>query len=100
MFDTKLKTIALVFRLLTDLFYIADIIVRILTSIPQVKSSAPNSKAKKSVKDVLAIAKRAWEKANRLYILIDILAILPISEVNNPFSGVIKLLKFPLSLVN
>ena len=48
--DTKLKTIALVFRLLIDHFYSVDIIVRILTSIPQVESSAPNSKAKKSVR--------------------------------------------------
>ncbi|KAK9907218.1 hypothetical protein M0R45_038286 [Rubus argutus] len=92
MIDTKLKTIAFVFRLLTDHFYIADIIVRILTSISQAKScaaygdantqeEAPNLKAKKSVEHVLAIAKRAWAKANRSYILIDIFAILPIPQV-------------------
>ncbi|PRQ60443.1 putative potassium channel, voltage-dependent, EAG/ELK/ERG [Rosa chinensis] len=86
-FDTRLKVIALVLRLLTDHFYIADIIMRILISILKTKSSkasgvttqaeAPNSKGK----NVFAIAKRAWEKANRSYILIDILAILPIPQV-------------------
>ncbi|KAM5557680.1 hypothetical protein ABKV19_024842 [Rosa sericea] len=91
-FDTRLKAIALVLRLLTDHFYIGDIIMRILISIPQTKSSkasevtktqaeAHNSKGKISVEDVFKIAKRAWAKANRSYILIDILAILPIPLV-------------------
>ncbi|KAM5551234.1 cyclic nucleotide-gated ion channel 1-like [Rosa sericea] len=91
-FDTRLKAIALILRLLTDQFYIVDIIMRILISILKTKSSkasavtktqaeAPNSKGNVTVETVFAIAKRAWEKANRSYILIDILAILPIPQV-------------------
>nr|XP_011470674.1 PREDICTED: cyclic nucleotide-gated ion channel 1-like [Fragaria vesca subsp. vesca] len=91
-FDTRLKTVALVLRLLTDHFYIADIIMRILTSIRQIKLSkasgvmkaqlgSPNLNGKTSVGDVFEIAKRAWAKTNRLYVLIDILAILPIPQV-------------------
>ncbi|KAL6132199.1 hypothetical protein ACLB2K_070570 [Fragaria x ananassa] len=91
-FDTRLKTVALVLRLLTDHFYIADIIMRILTSIRQTKLSkasgvmkaqlgSPNLNGKTSVGDVFEIAKRAWAKTNRLYVLIDILAILPIPQV-------------------
>lgn len=91
-FDTRLKTVALVLRLLTDHFYIADIIMRILTSIRQTKlskasgvmkaqSESPDLKGKTSVGDVFEIAKRAWAKTNRSYVLIDILAILPIPQV-------------------
>ena len=86
-FDTRLKAIALVLRLLTDHFYIADIVMRILTSIPKRKSfeasrvrkpeaGAPNSKGKVSVDRVLAIAKTTWARTNRAYVLIDILAVL------------------------
>jgi cyclic nucleotide gated channel len=82
MFDTRLKAIALGLRLLSDLLYIADIIMRILISIPKTQDQeAPNSKAKKSFEDVLAIAKRVWAKTNRSYILIDIFAVLPIPQV-------------------
>ena len=56
--------------------------MRILMSIPKTQDQeAPNSKAKKSFEDVLAIAKRVWAKTNRSYILIDIFAVLPIPQV-------------------
>ncbi|KAK9914516.1 hypothetical protein M0R45_038290 [Rubus argutus] len=91
-FDTKLKAIALVSRLLTDYFYIVDIVIRILSGIHKDKPSsasdatktqgeASKSNENKSVEDVLVVVKRAWEKTNRTYVLIDICAILPIPQV-------------------
>ncbi|KAM5551232.1 hypothetical protein ABKV19_026185 [Rosa sericea] len=59
--------------------------MRILTKASEVtkkQAEAHNSNGKISVEeDVLKIAKKAWAKANRSYILIDILAILPIPQV-------------------
>ncbi|XP_050384900.1 cyclic nucleotide-gated ion channel 1-like [Argentina anserina] len=91
-FDTRMKAIALVLRLLTDHFYIADIVMRVWTSIPKIKSpeasgvteteaKALNSEKKVSVDNVLAIARKTWARINRSYVLIDFLAILPIPQV-------------------
>ncbi|BFG23528.1 hypothetical protein CerSpe_098020 [Prunus speciosa] len=85
--DKNLKAIALSFRSLTDRFYLVDIIFQILISLTTPKlpgDSAVTKKHKeapvngnKSVKDALAIANRIC----RSYILVDILAVLPIPQV-------------------
>ncbi|PQM42906.1 cyclic nucleotide-gated ion channel 1-like [Prunus yedoensis var. nudiflora] len=85
--DKNLKAIALSFRSLTDRFYIVDIIFQILISLPTPKSPGDAGvtkqhkeapvKGNKPVKDALVIANRIF----RSYILVDILAALPIPQV-------------------
>ncbi|KAM1384400.1 hypothetical protein ACFX2F_036636 [Malus domestica] len=68
--DRKLKTIALVSRLLTDFMYIIDIILQIWIGILE--------KRRILVSDLLAMsAKWPWKS----YIIMDILAILPATQV-------------------
>lgn len=88
--DKKLKAIALASRSLTDRFYIVDIILQILAisvaKSPSATNSGDPSNGKKSaLEGVLAIANRSMAIANRIfrsYILVDILAVLPIPQVS------------------
>ncbi|XP_050364413.1 cyclic nucleotide-gated ion channel 1-like [Argentina anserina] len=85
-FDAQLKKVSLVSRSVTDLFYIVDIILQICSRLTAKTFAASwisiteetfPLKGEKSVKDALALAKRI----SLSYILIDILAVLPLPQV-------------------
>ncbi|KAL6281001.1 hypothetical protein ACE6H2_017882 [Prunus campanulata] len=69
-YDKRLKAISFGLRLLADLFYMADVVYRILTR-PKAKEAVP-LKASNSMN-----SRRTWQ----FYILLDILAVLPVPQV-------------------
>ncbi|RXI00468.1 hypothetical protein DVH24_000702 [Malus domestica] len=85
--EKKLKNTALVLRSFTDLFYIANVVIQIYFE-PKARSFRVMGKSYCStivltkgailVEDALDLAKWIW----RSHILIDILALLPIPQVN------------------
>ncbi|KAI5329674.1 hypothetical protein L3X38_029071 [Prunus dulcis] len=79
--DKRLKAISFALRLLTDLFYIADLMHRILAR-PKARTTkaeepVPLKRSKSMSTNVLAKAKRILQS----YILLDILAVLPVPQV-------------------
>ncbi|ONI08179.1 hypothetical protein PRUPE_5G162000 [Prunus persica] len=79
--DKRLKAISFALRSLTDLFYIADLVLRILARpkarTTKAEEAVPLKRSKSMSMNVLAKAKRILQS----YILIDILAILPVPQV-------------------
>ncbi|BBH03738.1 cyclic nucleotide gated channel 1 [Prunus dulcis] len=69
-YDKRLKAISFGLRLLADLFYMADVVYRILTR-PKAKEAVP-LKASNSVNSPRTL---------QFYILLDILAVLPVPQV-------------------
>ncbi|XP_020420362.1 cyclic nucleotide-gated ion channel 1 [Prunus persica] len=69
-YDKRLKAISFGLRLLADLFYMADVVYRILTR-PKAKEAVP-LKASNSVNSRTTL---------QFYILLDILAVLPVPQV-------------------
>lgn len=92
-FDARLKKVTLGLRSVTDLFYIVDILLQICSRLTA-KTFASSwisiteerfpLKGEKSLKDALAIAK----KISLSYIIIDVLAVLPLPQVREILSGV------------
>ncbi|VVA25856.1 PREDICTED: cyclic [Prunus dulcis] len=79
--DKRLKAISFALRSLTDLFYIADLMHRILAR-PKARTTkadeaVPLKRSKSMSMNVLAKAKRILQS----YILLDILAVLPVPQV-------------------
>lgn len=70
-YDKRLKAISFGLRLLADLFYMADVVYRILTR-PKAKEAVP-LKASNSVNSRTTL---------QFYILLDILAVLPVPQVS------------------
>ncbi|KAM5573987.1 hypothetical protein ABKV19_013486 [Rosa sericea] len=85
-FDTRMKTIALVSRSVTDFFYMVDIILQICTRLYAGRYKASwistldqvivPTNGKESAAEALSFAKRN----SLLYILIDIIALLPLPQ--------------------
>ncbi|BBH03735.1 cyclic nucleotide-gated channel 13, partial [Prunus dulcis] len=79
--DKRLKAISFALRLLTDLFYIADLMHRILARpkarTTKAEEAVPFKRSKSMSTNVLAKAKRILQS----YILLDILAVLPVPQV-------------------
>lgn len=85
-FDARLKKVTLGLRSVTDLFYIVDILLQICSRLTaktfasswiSITEETFPLKGEKSVKDALAIAK----KISLSYIIIDVLAVLPLPQV-------------------
>lgn len=79
--DKRLKAISFALRSLTDLFYIADLMHRILARpkarATKAEEAVPLKISKSMSMNVLAKAKRILQS----YILLDILAVLPVPQV-------------------
>ncbi|PRQ60445.1 hypothetical protein RchiOBHm_Chr1g0381271 [Rosa chinensis] len=87
--DKNLKAIALASRSFTDRFYMMDILLNILAvtmaKSPSARSGDPSSGKKSALDRVLAIANASMVVAKRIfrsYILVDILAVLPVPQVS------------------
>ncbi|CAL9030905.1 unnamed protein product [Prunus brigantina] len=83
--DKRLKAISFALRSLTDLFYIADLMHRILARpkarAAQAEEAVPLRRSKSMSMNVLAKAKRILQS----YVLLDILAVLPVPQVRFSF---------------
>ncbi|XP_062000395.1 cyclic nucleotide-gated ion channel 1-like [Rosa rugosa] len=86
--DKNLKAIALASRSFTDRLYMMDILLNILAMTtaksPSARSGDSSSGKKSALERVLAIANTSMVVANRIfrsYILVDILAVLPVPQV-------------------
>lgn len=71
-YDKRLKAISFGLRLLADLFYMADVVYRILTR-PKVKEAVTLKASNNSVNS---------RRTLQFYILLDILAVLPVPQVS------------------